>query len=214
MAKMTGRPAKYGYEDLARAVAQAEADFGTPSASQVKVTLCAQLGIATTLNDASFQAALAQVYSDRETARQKSVIAALPEGVRTSAAEQVRGPLEHAILLMLGESHATVKADAERRVAEAEQMTRDVTFRLRHLEAENAAIGADRDAKKARVQELESEVADLQQRVAEQACAAEAENRVFETIGRALTGVTASEEQKAQVAALLYSMPNRASDAA
>ncbi|MGS4947527.1 hypothetical protein ACVDG3_18785 [Meridianimarinicoccus sp. RP-17] len=221
MTKTTGRPANYGYNDLARALAKAEADFGSPSAAQVKTILCEQLGIPKTLNAASFQAALAQFHEDREAARQKAVVAALPERVRTRAVAQIRGPLEHALLVVLGESYDTVQADAARRVAEAEQLTRDVTFKLRHLEAVSAerdgtieAFETECDAKRARIAELESEVTNLRQQLAEQSCAVQTENRVLDVVAQILTGATAAGEQKTQVTQMLQELQDRPSDAA
>ena len=214
--RKTGRPSKYGPDDIASAVAKAEAQFEAPRPAQVKQILCKDLGISSAINDASFQTALSQYYEDREMARRKSVIAGLPDAVRNKAVVEVRGTLEDTILLLLGESYAAVRDDAERRVAEAENMTRDVTYKLRAIEAnldekdrDIAKLTAERDAARARIDELVSEAADLKRALAEKACQTETEARMLDAIARVIGEITSTPEQKAQITSLLSGLLTR-----
>lgn len=221
MTTKTGRPANYSHEDLARAVAQAEEQFGAPTPAQVKAKLCEQLGIPASINEGTFQAALAQYHEDRRQMRERALIAGLPAGIRNKATAQVTGPLQHAIMLMLGESYAPLQEETDQRIAEAEHRTRDVAFKLRHLEADLtekdaalAAMTAEKDEALTRIAVLQDEVAILKQRVATQASEEQAENRMLESLGRIFSEITATPELKAQVTALLYRLPSRSDDAA
>ena len=219
--KKTGRPSKYGPDDIASAVAKAEAQFEAPRPAQVKQILCKDLGISSAINDASFQTALSQYYEDREMARRKSVIAGLPDAVRNKAVVEVRGTLEDTILLLLGESYAAVRDDAERRVAEAENMTRDVTYKLRAIEAnldekdrDIAKLKAERDAARARIAELDGEIVDLKRREAARESEAGVETRMFDALGRILGEITATPEQTTKLTEVLNSLGSPANDAA
>lgn len=221
MATRTGRPPNYGHDDLARAVAAAEAQNGAPSPAQVKATLCAQLGIAPTLNDGSFQAALAQYYEDRRQMREKALISGLPSSTRVKAIEQVRGTLEHAFLLMPGECYASMSEDAKKCVEEAEQETRDIRLTLRHLEAQIAErdsaidnLSADHRIALSRVAELEDELFIAHQRLIEHASEEAADRRMRRALGELFGEITGTPEQKSKLTTLLYSIPNRSDDAA
>lgn len=199
-----GRPKSYKPEQLSQAVEilEAKAPDRTPGAREVKDELIATFDISPGLNLQSLQRDLERFFADSEIRRERELVDALPDQVRT-AGVAVAKAVEKEVLVAMGRGYADLRAAAARDVAALEKDKVLLHLRIEQLENEAAATSGRIDRLNSHVAEKDQELAATRDalevanaRIRDLEAAAGAETRVIDGLSRLLTKLAVSPERK------------------
>lgn len=199
-----GRPKSYKPEQLSQAVEilEAKAPDRTPGAREVKDELIATFDISPGLNLQSLQRDLERFLADREIRRERELVDALPDQVR-SAGVGVAKTVEKEVLVAMGHGYADLRAAAaqdvealekdkvllHRRIEQLENEAADMSDRIDQLTTLAAEKDQDLGAMRDALEAANAKVRNLE-------AAADAETRVIDGLSRLLAKLAVSPERK------------------
>ncbi len=204
-----GRPPSYEPEQLSTVIDILEAKYPAQrqTARAVKDELIATFGISPGLNLQSLERELERFFADREIRRERELVEALPDPVRTAGLEASKA-VEKEVLVALGRGYADLRDLAARDVAALEKDKAQLHRRIEQLENEAAETSGRIDQLDALVAEKDRDLDTARDaleaanaRIRDLETAAGAETRVIDELSRVLAklGVSSESNERSQV---------------
>jgi chromosome segregation ATPase len=194
--KATGRKPSYTAEALEIAIERADAeraDSGPATTAEVKRALMAATGIQG-VNEASLRDHIEDVRAARKKRHEDSLVAALPHEIIDSLGTAVERQ-RRALHVAAGAAYAALSAQHADELSAVEREKRSLAISLQDaqdaLEAKQAEIDTartERDAARARIAELEEELAGERRAASEAAAGRDATRHALDTLAGALCG--------------------------